>query len=212
MRVVAGYAFGELLYESAGFLFYAVQRSTTGEQLIAKVSSREFPALADMQALEDEVRLLRNWPDDVPGILKPVQRIDDNRNSYVIYQFFPGVPLAAFAGSTWQTGEALELAAALLGALRNCHSRGVLHGNLAPGNILWDKESRSLRLTQFASPFSERPEPPSSLSAFSAPEQTGHVNAAADGRSDLYSAGAVLYWALTGSAPVDEGQQTSFIA
>ena len=30
MRVVAGYAFGELLYESAGFLFYAVQRSTTG--------------------------------------------------------------------------------------------------------------------------------------------------------------------------------------
>ena len=90
-------------------------------------------------------------------------------------------------------------------ALGYAHSRGVVHRDIKPDNILLDTATGRAVVTDFgiaAIKGDSGEGPVSGTLGFISPEQLAGVSA--DGRSDLYSLGVVAHLALNGTMP-DEG-------
>ena len=103
--------------------------------------------------------------------------------------------------------EVMQLARRLARALAHVHGLGLIHRDVAPGNV-WLDEDHMAHLGDFDSAVSRdaalhaglHPEAlPPTTEAYAAPEQLG--GGPFDERSDLYSLGAILYEALTGHRP-----------
>jgi Serine/threonine protein kinase len=93
-----------------------------------------------------------------------------------------------------------------LDALAYCHSQGVIHRDIKPQNIIIRPDGRPV-LVDFGLVKLWDPRDPRTKTAmrgmgtpeYAPPEQWGAGHT--DPRSDLYSLGATLYYALTGQAP-----------
>lgn len=97
---------------------------------------------------------------------------------------------------------ALEIFREITDALVHAHSKGVLHCDLKPGNVLLDDDSRP-RLADFGQArLLDDPTPALGTLFFMAPEQADAV-AAPDARWDVYALGAIFYRMVTGIAPFD---------
>src|SRR3954453_17541268 len=104
------------------------------------------------------------------------------------------------------------LAVALARAVAGVHARGVLHRDIAPGNIVLSADGGPT-LVDFAlaalvgelrPQFSGPAEIVGTL-AYLAPEATGRTGRPVDRRADLYALGAVLYELATGAPPFGAG-------
>ncbi len=107
--------------------------------------------------------------------------------------------------------ESIAILSQVLSALSCAHSHGVVHREVTPKNIILipdktvklsgfglAKASTDAQLTQAGAVMGEL--------KYMAPEQVKGL-ATLDGRSDIYSAGAVLYEAVTGMVPFDSKGQ-----
>src|SRR3954464_6683144 len=104
------------------------------------------------------------------------------------------------------------LAVALARAVAGVHARGVLHRDIAPGNIVLSADGGPT-LVDFAlaalvaelRPGFNRPAEIVGTLAYLAPEATGRTGRPVDERADLYALGAVLYELATGGRPFGAG-------
>ncbi|MEM9364947.1 MAG: protein kinase [Planctomycetota bacterium] len=96
--------------------------------------------------------------------------------------------------------EAVHLFRMICTGLLHCHSRGVLHCDLKPANILLGPDGEP-RLADFGqSRMSHDQTPAMGTLFYMAPEQAD-LTATPDARWDVYAAGAILYRMLSGTAP-----------
>ena len=105
----------------------------------------------------------------------------------------------------------------LLGALAATHALGIVHRDVKPSNIMIRRDG-IVKLTDFGIAHLVRPThghkapSPQELApgtgAYMSPEQV--LGKPLDGRSDLYSAGIVLYEALAGRPPFPSGDKSEF--
>jgi eukaryotic-like serine/threonine-protein kinase len=123
----------------------------------------------------------------------------------LLYEFVEGQTLADhLAGQVLPLPAALRIARALVGALAYAHTRGVIHLDLKPANLVLEHGGR-LRLIDFGCAKDLTLEAITQLDArlgtphYMAPEQ--FKGERRDPRSDLYSAGAVLYEMLAARPP-----------
>src|SRR5688572_29511451 len=89
-------------------------------------------------------------------------------------------------------------------ALAHAHARGIVHHDVKPDNILIDRESGRVMVTDFgiARVLSSDAAPPTAGTLhYLSPEQM--LGQPVDGRCDLYSLGVTAWHALTGSYPFD---------
>jgi len=120
-----------------------------------------------------------------------------------------GEPLERLIGPPLDATRFLQIAIALVEAVRRAHEQGLIHRDIKPANILFDPVGCKAWLTGFgiASRLAREhqlPEPPDVIAgtlAYMAPEQTGRMNRATDSRSDLYALGVTFYELLTGTLP-----------
>ncbi|MEJ2203277.1 MAG: AAA family ATPase, partial [Gemmatimonadota bacterium] len=116
-------------------------------------------------------------------------------------------------------GEFLRVARQVALALGDLHSREIVHRDVSPGNVLWNRETGEVKLADFGLatriPRSrEAVVHPTHLQgtlAYISPEQTGRMNRAVDYRTDFYSFGATLWFFLTGSPPFLETDPMALI-
>lgn len=90
----------------------------------------------------------------------------------------------------------------LIVTLSEIHSQNIIHKNLNPGNILWNKKTGVLKVIDLGIAsrvipdiFSENTDIKNN--EFSSPEQKGDIDYSIDFRSDIYSLGVVIYKLIT---------------
>jgi serine/threonine-protein kinase len=136
-----------------------------------------------------------------------VSRSDDL--DYIVMELIDGLTLKQYMqkrGAPLNWREALHFITQIVRALGHAHSRGIIHRDIKPQNILVLRDG-SVKVTDFgiarvasAAQATLTQEALGSVHYIS-PEQArgSHI----DGRSDLYSAGVVLYEMLTGRLPFE---------
>jgi PAS domain S-box-containing protein len=120
-----------------------------------------------------------------------------------------GKPLDQSLGQPMELSRFLRLAIGLAAGLSKLHSRGLIHKDIKPANILADPVTNKIWFTGFGITsrlarewqVAELPEIIGGTPAYMSPEQTGCMNRSIDCRSDLYSLGVTLYQMLTGRLP-----------
>ncbi len=96
----------------------------------------------------------------------------------------------------------LALAQTICEALLSIHEKGLFHGDVKPQNIVMERGSEGLLIDpDLAWPRVKNVEASITDLMYSAPERLGISDEPIDDRSDLYSLGAVLYHASTGTPP-----------
>jgi len=151
-----------------------------------------------------------------PGIVAVFDVGEDPETSdpYIVMEFIEGLTLRellASKGRKLPVHEALRIAQEIAEALDYAHSQGVVHRDIKPANILITRDGQAkisdfgiaqLDLTQMTLPGRVLGTP-----AYMSPEQLEGKQV--DGRSDLFSLGAILYTSLTGHRPFQGNSATT---
>src|ERR1700757_1681558 len=124
---------------------------------------------------------------------------------YLVMEFIDGTPLdRILEKGTLPLPRACAWIAHAAEALEVAHTRGVIHGDVKPANILITADGR-VKLTDFGMARVARREARDSgllgTPAYWCPEQI--MGRPQDARSDIFSLGVVLYEMLTGTRPFD---------
>ena len=129
---------------------------------------------------------------------------------YVVTELVRGRTLADVlgAGRRLSAAESVSLARGVGAALGAAHERGLVHGDLTPGNIMLTDDG-GVKVTDFGIARALGASGASSTAAarYAAPE--AGQGPPPDARSDLYALGACLHECLTGRPPQAGGQQPS---
>ncbi len=147
-----------------------------------------------------------------PNIVSVYEYGEDGDVAFIAMEFIVGIELKEHFDKTtrFQISDSAQIMTQLLGALDYSHTRGVVHRDIKPSNILITKDGQvkiadfgiakieSSDLTQVGTVLGT----PSYMS----PEQ--FMGQTVDRRSDIYSAGVILYQFLTGERPFTGSNMT----
>jgi len=169
-----------------------------------KVTYREklAPALREMFLTEARSVAALDHPSIVP--VYDVGQTDSG-DYFVVSKLIGGSDLAARLQTDRFTHEqAVDIIRSVALALHHAHSRGLVHRDVKPGNILIDNKGNAF-LTDFGLALSEnqlgRGASLVGTLLYMSPEQARREGNRVDGRSDVYSLGVVLYQLLTDRTP-----------
>jgi WD40 repeat protein len=127
---------------------------------------------------------------------------------FLVSDFVEGVTLADWL-SSHRPGprKAARLIAAVADAIHYAHEHGVIHRDLKPSNIMLGADERpvvmdfGLARREAGDPTMTREGDVLGTPAYMSPEQARGQSHRVDGRSDVYSIGAIFYQLLTGKLP-----------
>jgi tRNA A-37 threonylcarbamoyl transferase component Bud32/tetratricopeptide (TPR) repeat protein len=149
-----------------------------------------------------------------PGIVKVHDLGEDAGRLFFVMDYCPGQTLSqALAAGPLPPREAARIVAELARSMTTAHSKGVLHRDLKPGNVILDAETGKPQITDFGLARDRsllrsmtRTGDVLGTPLYMAPEQIRGAKGL-DHRADLYALGAILYRCLTGEPPL---QATNF--
>ncbi len=129
----------------------------------------------------------------------------ENDVAYLVMEFIQGRELRSYftGGEKFDSAEVVRIMGELLDALELAHEAGVIHRDIKPANVMLDAQRR-LKLADFGVARvqdSDRSAAGTMVGtpAFMSPEQIS--GGKIDRRTDVFSAGVVLYQLLTGEQP-----------
>lgn len=135
---------------------------------------------------------------DHPGIAAFIELIENEKALCVVSELCEGVPLSSLLkdGAHPDMKASWEIARRMLEALAFAHSRGAVHRDVKPGNVMLAPDG-GLKVTDFGLATLLAGEPESVH--YRAPEQ--FTGGTATARTDIYQAGAIIYHLITGKLP-----------
>lgn len=149
-----------------------------------------------------------------PHIVQVYDFAEEGDIAYLVMEFIRGKELKSFfdANERFDLKEAVRIMCELLDALEFAHNAGVIHRDIKPANVMLDAQART-KLTDFGvarvqdvdRTHAERTQAGTMVGtpAYMSPEQI--TGGAVDKRTDVFSAGIILYQFLTGEKPFTGG-------
>ena len=206
---IGGYVLDELITAKRTVVFLARQVSLDRE-VILKILPKdmaEYPEFA--KRFEAEAAVHANLQNE--HIVSVIDKGRHEGSYYLVTEHFEGASLRALMKREGAITDerALTIVGQVLDALAYMHGKGVVHRDIAPGNILVRSDGL-VKVTGFgfahlvtAPDVTRLTRTSQSLGTLSyvAPEQIEDPRSV-DGRADLYGVGAVLYEMLTGHLPL----------
>jgi eukaryotic-like serine/threonine-protein kinase len=132
--------------------------------------------------------------------------VDDDGATFLVMELLKGSTLMTeweAGGRVLPAGRVVEIASALLDVLEAVHAQGIVHRDIKPDNVFFTLE-RQLKLLDLGIArllHEERMTVSGQMmgtAEFAAPEQAGGRIREIDGRTDLYSVGALMFMLLSG--------------
>jgi serine/threonine protein kinase len=201
---------------SGGMAWVYLAEDTKESQLVAvKILYPQFGQdLAYIQRFNREAKLASTLTD--PHIVKVLDYGADRDIYYLVMEYIEGKDLRTTLNEkgpfSWKN--ALEVIDQLATALEHAHQHGVVHRDIKPQNIMLTEDGL-LKVLDFG--IARIPTLPSLTQSgfigspyYVSPEQA--MGEEVDTRSDIYSAGIVLYELLSGSIPFDSRSPWSIIS
>lgn len=197
---IDGFVIEKLVLKSRRFRLYRARDRESDETITLRFPDPAYEE--NTQAFLREESIGRRV--DSPYLLKPITLRAGRRTAlYAVIEYRKTENLAKRIRRKQglPTREALRLADQLLGVLETFHRQGVIHGDVRPHNVLYDKTRRQIYLFGIAgSPGGARKSrSPSGILSYCAPEIFD--DSPGTERSDVFSAGVTLYRMLTNEYP-----------
>lgn len=143
-----------------------------------------------------------------PNIVRVIDVFEANGTAYFVMDYVEGMPLSRFT-LPMQEKRLMKYLDQMLSALEHVHSKGILHLDLKPGNIMIDSNDNAILIDFGASKLIDSSDytdnNASTVNAYTpgyAPlEQMSGDTDSLGPHSDIYALGATLYMLLSGSKP-----------
>jgi serine/threonine-protein kinase len=143
---------------------------------------------------------------DHPNIVKIHDANFKDEQAYIAMDYINGYPMSErLRRKRYLTAaESLRIMKSVLEALEYAHSKGVVHGDIKPANIMFDTHRKIYIVTDFGaagnnSKAMDGEKKITGTPAYMSPEQLS--GARMDGRSDLFSLAVTIYHLLSGVQP-----------
>lgn len=158
-----------------------------------------------------------------PGIVTVYEVGEDHQHIFLVMELVEGVTLRRFTGSQrLEARMVAHLGEQIADALASAHSRGIIHGDVKPENVIVLADGR-IKLLDFG--IARRHLAAEIATTSTAVHTFGHLTGTlvymspeqlrgenGDARSDLFALGILLYEALTGAHPFPGGTATEIVA
>jgi predicted ATPase len=205
MPTFPGYQVRETLYKSDRSLVFRARRESDEQPVILKTTVTDRPAPAEVARLRSEYAILSNL--NINGVIRTYGLEQYEARLVLVLEDFGGRSLNTFRKHDFfSLPEILRISSRLAEILGEVHSAWIIHKDVNPANVVFNKETGTLKLIDFdlASTFFHQEMTTSRLQwtlAYISPEQTGRTARPLDYRTDYYSFGVLLYELLTGQIP-----------
>ncbi len=206
----------ELIEQVGRGVFGTVYRARDTQ--LQRTVAVKVPRSGQLMSDEDEDRFVREARNAAqlqhPGIVSVYEVGRSDTFPYIVSEYVEGITLAdALTARKFGFRESAELVAQIATALAHAHDHGVVHRDLKPSNIMLTADGTP-RVMDFGLAKRDAGETTVTVEgqvlgtpAYMSPEQASGQAHHVDGRSDVYSLGAILFELLTGELPFRGNQR-----
>lgn len=181
----------------------------TGERIVVKLLREARPSPRRVAWARREYELIRSLA-HIEGVVRPMGFGMIGEAVGLVTEDIGGASLAELTkNSRLPLEEILRLSVRAATTLDGIHKAGVIHKDINPSNIVYNRGTGQMRIIDFgiATSLPEEDVPlddaraAEGTLAYVSPEQTGRMNRRVDQRTDLYAMGVTLYQLVTGRLP-----------
>jgi predicted ATPase/serine phosphatase RsbU (regulator of sigma subunit)/tRNA A-37 threonylcarbamoyl transferase component Bud32 len=207
----ADYTINERFKESSKTVVYRGTRKSDGQPVAIKTLNEEYPTHQQIARFRYEFSI-HQILNNIEGVVKAFGLIDIDNKPALVMESISGGELSSLIdkNSPDFLDNFFNIALQITQTIGDIHQQFIIHKDLNPHNILWDAESKTIKIIDFgiATELSrEKQNYNTNLLKgslpFISPEQTGRMNRSIDYRSDYYSLGATFYYLLSGEHAYD---------
>jgi predicted ATPase/signal transduction histidine kinase/CheY-like chemotaxis protein/tRNA A-37 threonylcarbamoyl transferase component Bud32 len=204
MTTIDNYQIITQLYESQNSLVYRANHKTNDRSVILKVLKNDYPTPSELTRYKQEYQITRSL--NIPGAIAAYDLLPYQNTLAIVLEDFEAQSLdQLLKARKFELLEFLEIAIQTAEALAAIHGANIIHKDINPSNILFNPETKQLKIIDFGissvfateNPVIKNPDVLEGTLAYMSPEQTGRMNRYLDYRTDFYSLGATFYKMLT---------------
>ena len=228
MKKISRYAISEKLGSGGMGDVYLAEDTTLGRKVAIKVLPRQFTQDASrLHRFQSEARIVSTL--NHPNILTIFEVGTEDGEHFIVTEFIDGETLRTrLARGPLSIAEIVDISSGVLSALAEAHGAGVVHRDIKPENVMIRRDGiikvldfGLAKRTESMPGVSSGSEAATAIRAtapgsvlgtvsYMSPEQARGLDV--DGRTDLFSLGAMLYEMLTGRVPFEGQTSTDVLA
>ncbi|OKH43055.1 PAS sensor protein [Calothrix sp. HK-06] len=195
---------------SANSEVYLATLETEKRPLILKKLKQDYPTSAEVYRYQQEYGITRSL--NLEGVIKAYDLQKYNNTVVMLLEDFGGESLEILLSRhPFSLLEFLHVAIRITDILASIHNCGVIHKDINPSNIIFNRETQELKIIDFGlstvrvreNVAIKSPNLIEGTLAYISPEQTGRMNRDIDYRTDFYSLGVTFYELLTKKLPFE---------
>ena len=218
MLELPGYKTLEKIYEGRHTLIFRGSDNLTNRPVIFKTINDPYPTPAAIHRLKREFEITARFQEG--GVIQALKLENNRNNPVLILEDFGGVSLAdILRTSPLAFTEFLSLSVRLAQILGEIHEHNIIHKDINPANIVWNRQRDILKIIDFGISLElsreitgiKHPNVLEGSLAFISPEQTGRMNRFLDYRTDYYSLGVTFFRMLAGRLPFESADAMEMV-